>query len=104
MAIQEAIKFKPECVDFYMTYLDIVLCTHSSADYVRILKDVNHRFSMDPEIRLRWASAQEIYMDNAAGAKRSYEKFLKLAPSNHPEISKIKHLLQAYKEGYDGKK
>jgi tetratricopeptide (TPR) repeat protein len=104
MAIQETIKLKPECVDFYMTYLDIVLCTHSRADYILLLKNVKHRFSMDPEIRLRWASAQEIYMDNAAGAKRSYEKFLKLAPSNHPEISRIKHLLQASREGYDEKK
>jgi tetratricopeptide (TPR) repeat protein len=105
MAIQEAIKFKPECVDFYMTYLDIVLCTHSSADYIRLLKDIKHRFPKNPEIRLRWASAQEIYMDDAVGAKHSYEKFLNLAPTNHPEILRIEHLLQAYgKEENDGKK
>jgi tetratricopeptide (TPR) repeat protein len=104
MAIQEAIKFEPECVDFYVTYLDIVLCTHSSADYVRLLKDVKHRFPTDPEIRLRWANAQEIYMDDAMGAKRSYEKFLELAPSNHPEILRVKRLLQAYGKGEDNEK
>ncbi|MDR2372142.1 MAG: hypothetical protein LBD60_03280 [Puniceicoccales bacterium] len=98
MAIQEAIKFKPESVDFYETYLDIVLCTHSSTDYVRLLKDVKRRFPTNPEIRLRWANAQEIYTDDAGGAKRSYEKFLKLAPSDHPEIARVKHLLQTYEK------
>jgi tetratricopeptide (TPR) repeat protein len=105
MAIQEAIKFNPKCVDFYMTYLDIVLCTHSSADYVRLLKDVKRRFPGDPEIRLRWANAQEIYIGDALGAKHSYEKFLNLAPVDHPEILKVKHFLQIYaKEKNDEKK
>jgi tetratricopeptide (TPR) repeat protein len=99
MAIQEAIKFEPKRVDFHVTYLDIVLCTHSSADYVRLLKDVKSRFPRDPEIRLRWANAQEIYMDDAMGAKRSYEKFLELAPSDHPESLRVKNLLRAYGKG-----
>jgi tetratricopeptide (TPR) repeat protein len=104
MAIQEAIKFKPECVDFYVTYLDIVLCTHNSTDYVRLLKSVKRKFPSDPEIRLRWANAQEIYMDNAMGAKRSYEKFLKLAPTDHPEILRVKRLLRVYEKGENNEK
>jgi tetratricopeptide (TPR) repeat protein len=104
MAIQEAIKFEPENVNFYETYLDIVLCTHSSTDYVRLLKDVKHRFPTDPEIRLRWANVQEIYIDDAMGAKRSYEKFLKLAPSDHPEFLRVKHLLQTYGKGESNEK
>jgi hypothetical protein len=35
-------------------------------------------------------------MDDAMGAKRSYEKFLKLAPSDHPEVLRVEHLLRAY--------
>jgi tetratricopeptide (TPR) repeat protein len=104
MAIQEAIKFKPNCIDFYMTYLDIVLCTRSSADYVGLLRDVKRRFPTDAEIRLRWANAREIYMDDAMGAKRSYEKFLKLAPPNHPEIPKVEHRLQTYTQEENNKK
>jgi cytochrome c-type biogenesis protein CcmH/NrfG len=99
MAIQEAIKFQPERVDFYMTYLDIVLCTHNSADYVHLLKDVKRKFPRDLEIRLQWANAKEMYMGDAIGAKHSYEKFLDSAPPNHPEISKVKHFLQAYEKG-----
>ncbi|MDR0418357.1 MAG: tetratricopeptide repeat protein [Puniceicoccales bacterium] len=103
MAIQEAIKIKPECIDFYMTYLDIVLCSHSSTDYVRLLKDVIHTFPENPEGWFRWANAQEMYISDAIGAKHSYEKFLDLAPVNHPEIPKVKHLLQTYEKIENGK-
>ncbi|MDR1366977.1 MAG: hypothetical protein LBJ13_03690 [Puniceicoccales bacterium] len=95
MAIQEALKFKPERVDLYMTHLDIVLCSRSSADYLRLLKDVVLKFPTNPEVLLRWANAQEIYIGDAMGAKRSYEEFLSVAPSNHPELTKVKHLLQS---------
>jgi tetratricopeptide (TPR) repeat protein len=96
MAIQEAIKFSPKRVDLHLTYLDIILRTHSSADYIRILREEKRKFPADAEMRLLWARAQEIYREDAAGAKRSYEKFLQLAPPGHPEISKIRHLLEAY--------
>jgi tetratricopeptide (TPR) repeat protein len=98
MAIREAIKFKPECVDFHLTYLDIVLRLHSSRDYVRAVKDAKRKFPRDAEIRLQWAKAQEMQAGDVVGAKRSYEKFIKLAPANHPEIAKVEHLLKTYKE------
>ncbi|MDR1434980.1 MAG: tetratricopeptide repeat protein [Puniceicoccales bacterium] len=103
MAIQEAIKLSPDHVDFHLTYLDIVLRTHSSADYVRILKEIKQKFPRDADIRLAWARAKEVYMSDAMGAKHSYEKFLKLASPEHPEISKIEHLLETYqREKNDG--
>jgi hypothetical protein len=43
-------------------------------------------------------------MDDAMGKKRSYEKFLKLAPPNHPEIQKVEHRLQTYTQEGNNKK
>jgi tetratricopeptide (TPR) repeat protein len=102
MAIQEAIKLSPDHVDFHLTYLDIVLRTHSSADYVRILKEIKQKFPRNADIRLAWARAKELYMSDAVGAKHSYEKFLKLALPGHPEIAKIEHLLGVYQGEKDG--
>jgi tetratricopeptide (TPR) repeat protein len=96
MAIQEAIKFSPERVDLHLTYLDIVLRTRNSADYMHILREEKRKFPGSAEVRLLWARAQEIYKEDAVGAKRSYEKFLQLAPQGHPEIPKIRHLLEVY--------
>jgi tetratricopeptide (TPR) repeat protein len=96
MAVQEAIKFSPKRVDLHLTYLDIVLRTRNSTDYMHILREEKRKFPGNAEVRLLWARAQEIYKEDAVGAKRSYEKFLQLAPQGHPEISKIKHLLEVY--------
>jgi tetratricopeptide (TPR) repeat protein len=96
MAIQEAIKFSPKRVDLHLTYLDIVLRTRNSADYMHILQGEKRKFPGSAEVRLLWARAQEIYKEDAVGAKRSYEKFLQLAPPGHPEIQKIRHLLEVY--------
>ncbi|MDR2807372.1 MAG: hypothetical protein LBB11_04455 [Puniceicoccales bacterium] len=98
MTIQEVIKFCPERVDFHLTYLDIVLRTHNSTDYVRILRTTKQKFPKNADVCLLWAYAKEIYIGDSLGAKHSYEKFLKLAPSGHPEISKVERLLKAYPE------
>jgi tetratricopeptide (TPR) repeat protein len=96
MAVQEAIKFSPKRVDLHLTYLDIVLRTRNSTDYMHILREEKRKFPENAEVRLLWARAQEIYKEDAVGAKRSYEKFLQLAPQGHPEIPKIRHLLEVY--------
>jgi tetratricopeptide (TPR) repeat protein len=98
MAIQQAIKLSSDNIDFHMTYLDIARRTHNSTDYVRILGDEKRKFSKQAGMRLLWARAQEFYMNDAAGAKRSYGKFLQLAPSDHPEIPKIQQLLKTYRK------
>jgi tetratricopeptide (TPR) repeat protein len=99
MAIQEVIKFEPERIDFYLTYLDIVLRTHNSMDYVRILRETKQKFPRDADLCLLWARAQEMYIGDGKKAKHFYEKFLQLAPERHPEISKVQRLLERYPEG-----
>ena len=95
MTIQEAMKSQPS-VELYRAYLGIILRTHGSAEYVRILRDVKHKFPKDADLRLMWAKAREMYLGDAAGARRSYKKFLKLAPPDHPEIDLVRRRLATY--------
>ena len=96
MTIQEAIKFRHD-VGLYKIYLDIVLRTRSSLEYAKIVHEVKQKFPLDPDIRLLWARAQEMCLRNASGAQRSYEKFLQIAPSDHPDFLRIQKLLETYK-------
>lgn len=97
MTIQEAIKLQPSA-ELYKAYLGIILRTHGSAEYVRILRDVKRQFSQDADLRLLWAKAREIYLGDASGACHSYEKFLKLAPMDHPERERVERLLSVYRK------
>ncbi|UPA28242.1 MAG: tetratricopeptide repeat protein [Verrucomicrobiota bacterium] len=95
MTIQEAMKSQPS-VELYRAYLGIILRTHGSAEYVRILRDIKHKFPKDADLRLMWAKAREMYLGDATGARRSYEKFLKLAPPDHPETDLVRRRLATY--------
>jgi cytochrome c-type biogenesis protein CcmH/NrfG len=64
---------------------------------MHILREVKRKLPNEAGIYLLLARAHEMLGD-AGEAQRAYEKFLKLAPSEHPDIPKAERFIGSYKE------
>lgn len=98
MAIQEAMKLQPNNSDLRIKYLGIILRTQDTASYAKAVKEAKRQFPSNADIRLLWAKVQETYLGDANGARRSYKKFLQIAPQGHSEVNRVEHLLKTYQD------
>lgn len=96
MAIQEAMKLQPNDPDLRIRYLGIILRTQDTTAYAKTVKEAKRQFPSNADIRLLWAKVQETYLGDVNGARRSYKKFLQMAPLGHSEINRVENLLKAY--------